>query len=151
MAKKYDTIQKLLDYFADNEDIFSECIEDLDSWNGILGDDRYLPMDELDELYRGESASYILERAYFGKDYDSWHTDSYGERHYASFNPNREYFTFNGYGNLCSSNWKDYSDKLNEDIILEMLENKPHMYTIDDNEDLRELFDELEEELEKAA
>ena len=137
--------KQILDYFKDNEDVFNECIEDLDSWNGYLGDDRYYEMDMLDEFYDGLGASEILNRAYFGYDADSWHTDSYGEKIYGAFCPNRDYFTFNGYGNLVSSDWKDYSAFLDEYVITDMEDNRAHLYAIDDNEELSILFDELED------
>lgn len=41
--------EKIKAYFEENEEIFNACIEELDSYNGYLGDDRYYPMDELDE------------------------------------------------------------------------------------------------------
>lgn len=30
------------------ENIFNECIEELDNWNGFLDDDRYHPTDDID-------------------------------------------------------------------------------------------------------
>lgn len=30
------------------ENIFNECIEELDNWNSFLDDDRYHPMDDID-------------------------------------------------------------------------------------------------------
>lgn len=70
-------------------------------------------MDELDEIYQGKEATEILRRAYFGHDDDCWHEEN-GERVYGEFNPNRDYFYFNGYGNLVSTNERDYSDYLVE-------------------------------------
>ena len=68
---------KIMEFFEEHEDVFNEAIESLDSWDGYLGDDRYYPMEELDEFYRGSEPSEILMRAFFGYDADSWHTDAH--------------------------------------------------------------------------
>ena len=107
--ERVEIINKILEYFKENESVYNDCIQELDDWNGFLGDDRYYPMDELDELFCGQDATYILQRAFFGYDAETWHTDGYGNKEYGAFNPNRTYFTFNGYGNLVSADYKDYS------------------------------------------
>lgn len=140
-----NTIEKIIAYFEENEEIFNQCIEELDSYNGYLCDDRYYSMDELDEFYNGTDPLEILRRAYYGRDDDTWHTDASGNKIYGEFNPNREYFYYNGYGNLVSSDYKDYSDKLDNYVIESMSENRCYIDTIDSDDELRELFDELEE------
>ena len=140
------TTEKIITYFKEHEDIFNDCIEELDSYNGYLGDDRYYCMDELDELYNGTAPSEILCRAYYGRDDDTYTTDASGNRTYGEFNPNREYFYFNGYGNLVSSNYKDYSAHLDEWAIEAMRENRYYIDTINADAELSELFDQLENE-----
>lgn len=125
----------IIEYFKNNEEIFNECIEELDSYNGYLGDNRYYFMDDLDEIYRNELPTEILCRAFYGKD-----DDTNGE-----FNPNREYFYYNGYGNFVSSDYKDYSLLLDNFAIEVMSENRNYIESIESNEDLQKLFDELEE------
>lgn len=137
------TVKKIIDYFNDNEDIFSSCIEELDSYNGYLGDDRYYSMDELDELYNGTEPLEILRRAYYGRDDDTYTTDSNGNRTYGEFNPNRDYFYYNGYGNWVSSDYKDYSAHLDTYAIEAMSENIDYISTIEENEELKELFEEI--------
>lgn len=132
-------------YFTENENVFNEAIEELDSYNGYLGDDRYYEMYELDEIYRDSDPSEILARAFYGYDEDTYTTDSRGDRTYGAFCPNREYFKFNGYGNLVSSDSKDYSDMLDKWVINEMSENRAHIYIINEDKELSALFDELEE------
>lgn len=144
-----NTIKKIIAYFEENEGIFNDCIEELDSYNGYLNDNRYYCMDELNELYRGSEPIEILQRAYFGRDDDTWHTDASGNKIYGEFNPNRDYFTFNGYGNLVSTDYKDYSHLLDEYVINEMSENRQYIDTIEGYDDLAELFDELENENEE--
>lgn len=139
------TIKKILEYFESNEEIFNQCIEELDSDNGFLGDDRYYEMEMLKDFYHGIDPIELLQRAYFGRDDDNWHTDSRGEKVYGAFNPNRDYFYHNGYGNLVSSDYKDYSAHLDEWTIDDMLENRQHIDSIDNNTELSALFDELEQ------
>lgn len=141
--------EKIKAYFEENEDVFNACIEELDSYNGYLGDNRYYPIDELDELMNGKSATDLLNMAFFGHDEETWTTNSYGEKEYGAFNPNREYFTFNGYGNLVSADYKDYSAFLDDYAIEAMSENRTYIDTIEEFDELAELFDELEEETEE--
>lgn len=140
-----EVIADIIAFFKDNEDIFNEAIEELDAYNGYLGDDRYFTMDELDELYIGIEPSEILRRAYYGYDAETYATDGSGNREYGEFNPNREYFTYNGYGNLVSADYKDYSAYLDNYAVKAMSENREYIDTIEDNKELAELFDELEQ------
>lgn len=143
-----NTIKKIIEFFNENEEIFNSCIEELDSYNGYLNDDRHYYMEDLNELYNGVDPIEILTRAYYGHDADTWHTDSRGDKIYGEFNPNREYFTYNGYGNLISTDYKDYSSHLDEYAIEAMSEHRYYIDTIDNNDELSALFDELEEDSE---
>lgn len=139
-----EKINAIIEYFENNEETFNDCIEELDSYNGYLGDDRYYYMEELDELYSGVSATEILQRAFFGGDEDGG----------TEFNPNSDYFRYNGYGNLVSSNYKDYSAHLDHYAIEEMKENRNQIDSIEADDELSKLFDALEkdeeEELDEA-
>lgn len=134
----------IIAYFENNEDIFNDCMEELDSYNGYLSDDRYFYMDELDELYNGTEPSELLRRAFFGYDEETYTTDRDGNKTYGEFNPNREYFRYNGYGNLVSADYKDYSAYLDLYTIEAMNENRSYIDSIDNDEELTALFDELE-------
>lgn len=134
----------IIEYFKNNEDVFNDCMEELDSYNGYLSDDRYYSMDELDELHNGTEPSELLRRAFYGYDEETYATDRDGNKTYGAFNPNREYFRYNGYGNLVSADYKDYSGILEPFAIEAMRENRDYIDTIDDNEELSALFDELE-------
>lgn len=137
--------EKIMEYFKENEEVFNECIEELDSYNGYLGDDRYYCMEELQELYYGVDPMEILNRAFYGYDAETWTTNSFGEKKYGAFNPNREYFYYNGYGNLVSADYKDYTAHLDNWFIESLVENRSYIYCIDENPELAALFDELEE------
>ena len=114
--------ETLLNYYQKNEEDFNHDIEELDSWNGILGDNRIEEMDFLDELYQGKEATEILRRAFFGYD------DAYAKSEQrAPFNPNRDYFYFNAYGNLVSTDYKDYSNYLDLDYVQDIVDNYGHL------------------------
>lgn len=138
-------IENIIEFFYTHEDIYNDVIEDLDSYNGFLGGDRYYCMDDISELYSGAEIIDLLNRVFYGYDADSWHTDSHGEREHGAFNPNREYFTFNAYGNLVSTDYKDYSAWLDENAVEDMAENRNYIYALEYNDELSTLFDELEE------
>ena len=127
-------------YFEENEEEFNEVIEDLDSWDGYLGDDRYYNMEELDELYSNTEPTEILTRAFYG--FDEMYTDNDGY-HPEPFNPNRDYFRYNAYGNLVSTDYKDYSDRLDMYFVDELIENAGQLYNIP--EEVQALLDEIEE------
>ena len=139
-------VKAIIEWFEENEDVFNDCIEELDSRNGYLGDDRYYSMDELSELYHDSDPIELLNRAYFGYDSESWTVDQYGQKKYDSFNPNRDYFTFNGYGNLVSADYKDYSGHLDQWFIEALNENRAHIWTIEQNDELREMLDSLDDD-----
>ena len=141
-----NTIEKIIEYFKNNEELFNSCVEELDSYNGYLGDDHYYDMEVLNELFYDKAPLDILQRAYFGRDDDTWTTDSRGNRSYGEFNPNRDYFYFNGYGNLVSSDYKDYSGHLDKWAIEAMSENRAYIDSIDSDYELKALFDELGED-----
>lgn len=142
-----NTIEKIIEYFEENEEVFNACIEELDSYNGYLNDDRYYLMEDLNEFYNGTDPIELLHRAYYGHDDDTWTTDASGNKTYGEFNPNREYFYYNGYGNLVSSDYKDYSAHLDRYAIESMSENRSYIDSIESDEELSALFDELEEEV----
>lgn len=138
------TTEKIISYFEENDDEFIECIEELDSWNGYLNDDRYYSMDELAEFYHDFDPIELLQRAYFGHDADNWHTDASGNKYYGAFNPNRDYFKYNGYGNLVSTDFKDYTAHLDKWFVEALAENRSQLDYIP--EEIVELLDELEQD-----
>ena len=128
--------EQLKELFEQNEELFNEAIEELDGYNGYLIDNRYYYMEDLNEFYHGVVALELLSRAFFGYDADAWHTDAHGNKIYGAFNPNREYFSYNGYGNLVSSDYKDYSCFLDNYFIDALIENAEYLYLDDEIMDI---------------
>lgn len=124
--------EKLMELFESNEELFNQTIEELDSYNGYLGDNRYYEMDMLTEFYHSTDPIELLNRAYFGYDVETWHTDLSGNKIYGAFNPNRQYFSYNGYGNLVSSDYKDYSMYLDDYFIDAVIDNQDYLYLDDE-------------------
>ena len=130
-------VEKLMNYYKENTEDFNNDIEELDGWTGCLYDNRVYPMDELNELFQGTEPDEIIRRAFYGYD-EPINKDE--ER--LTFNPNREYFYFNGYGNLVSTDVKDYSTYLEESFIQDIIDNSHNLvlsdvsqYIINDYED----------------
>lgn len=144
---RQEQIKKIITYLEENEEVANNCIEQLDDYDGYLNDDRYYYMEELPQFYENDVEN-LLDRVYFG--YDEDYTT---EEQEAPFNPTRDYFKYNGYGNLVSSNYKDYSSYIDDYLIEELEKYRSDIYEIDDNIDLSILFNdltkitELEEEL----
>ena len=115
--------EKLHEFFKENLDEFISAIDELDSYNGYLDDNRLYDMEMLDEIYQGKSVTEILRRAFYG------HDERDGKK--SEFNPNREYFYFNGYGNLVSIDENDkeeyYKNFLDEYCVGQIIENAEHL------------------------
>ena len=142
----YNEIKKFLnDVLENNEEVFNEIVETIDIYNGFLGDDKYYLMEDLNDFYSGCEPLEILERAFYGYDEDNSYTDENGSMHRAEFNPNREYFKYNGYGNLVSANYKDYSYIDVEDVIENLKDCYNDLQYIEGCDDLIELFENWEE------
>ena len=88
--------------------------------NRCLYDDKLYSMYELDEVLQNIKPSDILCIALFG------HDESQGKIK-STFNLDRDYFHYNGYGNLVSTDERDYSDYLNDYFIQEIIDNKSHL------------------------
>lgn len=142
MKTKYEIRQELKDLFEDNEELFNEAIEELDSYNGYLGDDRYYFMEDLTNyIDTSDLWSSLIYRMFYGRDDESFYLTSTGEKVYGQFNPNRDYFYYDAYDNLVSCDDKDYSNYLDDEFIDNLLENRSYLNL---DADVESLLDELE-------
>lgn len=130
-----------------------EVLKDMDNydlslvWNEYCDrvnacDGRIESMDTLPDFFSGDDIMNILNRAFFGS--DQFNKES-------SFNPNRDFFTFNGYGNLVSLEcigWNEYAnefmyDGLDIDAVIDyIIDNNDSLY----NDDIQTILDDAEYE-----
>lgn len=103
-------LSDIVEYLKNEKDEAAAVIEALSAETGAYDDDIFFDMEMLPEMLDSSDIIGNLNRAFFGRDLDTWHTDSHGGKEFAAFNPNRSYFRFDGYGNLESTNYKDYTD-----------------------------------------
>lgn len=121
--KKFEAYENAIEFLkgASDSDIL-DLMSDLDSWNGYLGDNRFFEMEMLPEFYSGKDLLEVLNRAYYGHD-ENFTNDA--------FNPNREYFSFNAYGNLVSADeWfviAEYKDLIDEYFIDEIVKERGNL------------------------
>jgi hypothetical protein len=95
--------KKMENYWKNHNDSFSRVCEDLDSWDGFLGDDRIYSMDELDELLCDRKPLEVLQMV-----------DT------ANFDYSDDYFYYDIYG-IRSTNEKDYYDYVDYSEVFEKL------------------------------
>jgi hypothetical protein len=93
----------MLDMIKADSDLFTEVCEELDSWDGFLGDDRCYSMDEIDEILGDIKPSELLNMV--SSDFDF----------------NDDYFYFSGYGNLesCDDKSDFYLNNFDHEEILD--------------------------------
>ena len=149
--KQEQIIEKIIDYLSENEDEFTELIEEYDSYYGYLDDRRCYPMEDLNEFYRETEPIDILYRTYYGHDDDNYTTDENGNKHYGEFCPNREYFYYNGYGNLVSTDVKDYSDFLDSYFVQNIIDHYGNLTISNDLQEMIDEYENLEEEQEEET
>ena len=82
MNKKMESLKSLI---LNDASIGINLVNDINSWDNSLEYLQVYQMEEFDDLMYGEEPLEIANRIYFG-----------------DFNPNHEYFRFNGYANLES-------------------------------------------------
>ena len=133
-----ELVKELMNYYRENVEDFNNDIEELNNWNGCLYDDQIYPMEDINDVYCATEPEEILRRAFYGYDEPGNEDDQR-----QPFNPNREYFYFNGFGNLVSTDEKDYSDYLDKYFIQDIIDNS---YNLTLSEGAQNLIDNYEDE-----
>ena len=131
-----DLRNEAIEMLENDDDLFCNMVEELDSWNGYADGYRAWEMCELDEQYYDCSASQIINDL----------TED--------FSINDNYFYFSIYGlESCDDKAELYRDNTTEDEVLDaILDNYPHLYFSDtDFRDLIEEIDNYEEEDEEES
>ena len=96
---------RMIDYWKAHNDSFSRVCEELDSWDGFLGDDRIYSMDELDDILGDKKPSEVLQMV-----------DT------PNFDYSDDYFYYDIYG-IRSTNEKDYFNYVDYSDVFEKLIN----------------------------
>lgn len=126
--KREDVLNDIKTVFDNDNDLFNDCLEELDDHNSYLYDDRWIGMEEFNDCMCGQSPLDII----LSIDLEN-------------FNPRDWYFRYDGYGHAVSSNHKDYSDWLSMSTIEDFAEHRNKIHSISSDSELNELYDELEE------
>ena len=118
--RKQYVYDKALDILKDDEDAFVEACEELDNWDGFLGDSRCESMDMIDEFFNKPSE--LLDQM-------------------NDFNPTDSYFYFTVYGvSTTDDKHEVYSDDFSADDVLdELIDNYNHV-DLTENGELNELL-----------
>lgn len=85
-------------------DDLTYLLQHMHGYDGCFDEATYYDMDEFDEFMSNYTPMEIAQMIFYGED----------------FNPNNDYFRFNGYGNLESADWQDVvaeAEDLIDDII----------------------------------
>lgn len=85
----------------------------MNRYDGCFDDATYYDMDEFDEFLDGYNPLQIAQMIFFGE-----------------FNPNDDYFRFDGYGNLESAEWGDVVAEA-EDLVDDIFDHLTHYYSGD--------------------
>ena len=102
----------MIDYWKAHNDSFSRVCEELDSWDGFLGDDRIYSMDELDDLLGDKKPSEVLQMVdtgNFNYNDDFFYCDIYGIRS----TDEKEYYDYVDYSEVFEKLIDDYSKIFN--------------------------------------
>lgn len=120
--KKKEIYEEILDFM--NSDIMegNAIVEELDSWNGYLGEDKVYDIDMIDDILCGRKPSEILNMI------GSWDSSD-------------RYFYFDCLGNLYSTYYCDYSDYFDDYLIGAVVDNWNNLWTEGFAPKLRELFE----------
>ena len=111
--------EAIAEVLEDDTDAFVAVCEELDNWNGFLGDARCFDMSEIDEFFSRPSE--LLDKM---SDFD--YTD--------------EYFYFDVYGVTTASDKYDvYSDAVSVDDVIDAIEDIYNHIDITENRSLDEL------------
>lgn len=96
-----------------NGDDLTYLLQHMNSYDGCFEEATYYDMDEFDEYMSNYTPMVLAQMIYFG-----------------DFNPNNDYFHFNGYGNLESADWPDVVAEA-EDLESDIIDHLVHYYSGD--------------------
>ena len=117
MTKK----EKLIEVFENLSASEKICVHNEYCASVNAFDDEIHEVEQMDELFYGQTAEWILHRAYYGE-----------------YNPTADYFKFNGYGNIQSIWEFELDSYIDWDAVADYcLDNNDDLY----NSEVREILD----------
>ena len=132
-------IKSYVEHLSGSE--LAELLQYIHAYDGSFEEAIYYDMDLFDEFMDGYTPSEIARMIHFGE-----------------FNPNDDYFRFDGYGNLESLDWQEISaeaEDLVDDILYHLVNyysgdtpwaELDHLVDADDDTLFDDYFEEVEEE-----
>lgn len=93
-----------------NGDDLTYLLQHMNGYDGCFEEAIYYDMNELDEFLSGRTPLEIAQMIFFG-----------------DFNPNDDYFRFNGHGDLESADWQDIVSDA-EDLVDDIIDHLIHCY-----------------------
>lgn len=122
--------KKLKELLLNDEEMLFDVVKEINSWDGSLRQLDYLNMDEFDDILYGTNP---IDLAF--------------KIHNGNFNPNDDYFKFDGYDNLKSESrfgvleeMKDYI----EDVIERLIDLQDNLYL---PQEIQNILNEEDDEL----
>ena len=112
---RQEAIERCKEWFEENEEAFYDMLEELDSWNGYLGDERRNCMDSLGDWLSGLEWEEVFNYGRNGE-------DVCGGR----FRGSRDYYYIDNYGTLVSTDDRDYD--LDDYSVEAILKQPMHRY-----------------------
>lgn len=108
-----DYIEKrMIDYWKNHNNSFSNVCENLDSWDGFLGDDRVYQMYDFDDMLDGKKPSEVVQMLN------------------SDFNYSDDYFYFDEYGEICSTDEKKYFDSFDySEVFKNLIDDYANVFT----------------------
>lgn len=118
-------------YLLNNMETTRGLVQEVNSWNGALEHLDYIDMELFNDYMLDSDPMWIAERIFYG-----------------DFNPNDEFFQFNGYGNLVSYDLYDINAEIEDyidEVIEAIIENRDDIEMDEVIESMIEVLAEVEE------
>lgn len=108
-----DPVADAVDMLEEDSDMLRDILEDLDDWCGYLGDDRWLPMEAFNECLCDRPPLEIASLVIGG-----------------DFNPNHDFFRFDVWGDIVTTNDADYLGFEDASLVRKILRERDHLTSL---------------------
>ena len=131
---------RMIDYWKAHNDSFSRVCEDLDSYDGFLGDNRLYPMDEFDDLLGDKKPSEVVSMI-DSDDFCYWDNYFWWDAYGLHSTDEKEYFNDFDYSDVFEKLIDDYGKIFNYHYGRAYYELFDNVYDIINNYDENEIQD----------